>query len=684
MYEQHFGLSKSPFRSKASGKDVFVGPGVATSMAGIKKALSANDAIVTVSGTVGSGKTTHVAHALASISGSPVIIRIGRMRLKSEDVLELLLDELGVDDKPPGTIQRFAVMRRKLKALEENKTRVFVIIEDSVRLGADTLTEIETMTSADAGPSEGACVILMGDDGLHALLGESQLARTQQRVRQRFTIAPLSATEMHGYLRHCFRLVGGEFEKIFEANAAQLLHDLSGGIPRMCNNLVESAMTAAVDQNLHQVPSQLLVQIAENDYGLNVSNVDVAAPPEPLAQQDPEPEPSPLPEPTPVPEASAEPVTDVPVAEPAPETVAEEPAPEPAPEPVAEEPVPEPAPEPVAEEPVPEPAPEPVAEEPVPEPAELQLESESSPNEAPVENDQPVAELEPDLDALEQAMALAKGPDLETIDATDEGVKEPEANVAEDIPEITLDDSIDDRIKTEQAKITGDASSSASADSPTAEADAQPPGDVAPQKQNNLDEAELAQMAVDLSKAKSIEDIDDKLAETLFGEELNSIAAQFAVKPMPAEAPAQPTIAPETADAPGNDLVLELVTEPEQEAVTESPAEAPQVPQPADKPAAEAPKRTISSSKPVTSSQRLRTVRALNADSKPATPNAATGNRPPMSGQPNSPGSIEDQFATSVSDTQTQRVLNVVPPDDDDDKDEEETKRGFFSRFKRS
>ena len=60
MYENHFGLKKRPFRASASGTDVFVGPQAAKTMSGIKKALSADDAVVTVSGPVGIGKTTLV------------------------------------------------------------------------------------------------------------------------------------------------------------------------------------------------------------------------------------------------------------------------------------------------------------------------------------------------------------------------------------------------------------------------------------------------------------------------------------------------------------------------------------------------------------------------------------------------------------------------------------------------
>jgi type II secretory pathway predicted ATPase ExeA len=710
MYEPHFGLNKRPFRGSATGNDVFVGPNIAATMAGIKKALSSNDAIVTVSGPVGSGKTTLAMHALESISGDRVIVHVARMRLESEDVLDFLLDELGVQDKPRGTIQRFAVLRRKLQELEESKTRVFVAIEDSVRLGADALAEIEALTSADAGESEGASVILMGDDSLNTLLGEAQLARLQQRVRQRFAVEALSASDLHEYLQHCFRLAGGEFEKVFETTAAGVLHHLSGGIPRICNNLVESTMKAAADQNLDKVTSVLMSQVAENDYGLSIDNNGLNSPVEPQTKQASltslvaalPPQPVPLSEPpveetdvvsakaeaedssgeqeileliqdtlpdlkTLAPEIAAKP-------EPAKAKVAIEPEPAKAkaaiePEPtkakVAKEP--EPAKADVAKKP--EPKPETVPE-PVPEPpAELQLETESSADDVPAwDRDPTVDELKPDLDALEQAMAFAQGSSTETAAENDEPLPEPEPEAPEVIPEITLDNAINDRIENELIdKAGGEAG-------PPASEGAETPVAVAPQEQNKQSDAELQQMAADLSKAKSIEDIDDKLAETLFGEELNSIAAQFAIIPQSAE--------------PANDSSEAVADEP----VKKVPAVAPHVPQPDQKPASEAPKKIEDSGKPVTVSQRLRTVRTLNADSKPATPRPQVAPKPkvaprnhlPNSDSSNTPGSFEDQINTSMADTQTQRVLNVVPREDDDDQGDEETKGGFFSRFKRS
>ena len=117
MYEEHFGLKKRPFGETPTGTEVFVGPQTAKTMAGFRRALVVQDAVVTVSGPVGTGKTTLVERSLDAIGTKYKAIRVGRMQMNSSDVLESLLVVLGVQDRPTGTIQRFTVLRKKLKEL---------------------------------------------------------------------------------------------------------------------------------------------------------------------------------------------------------------------------------------------------------------------------------------------------------------------------------------------------------------------------------------------------------------------------------------------------------------------------------------------------------------------------------------------------------------------------------------
>ena len=85
----------------------------------------------------------------------------------------------------------------------------------------------------------------------------------------------------------------------------------------------------------------------------------------------------------------------------------------------------------------------------------------------------------------------------------------------------------------------------------------------------------------------------------------------------------------------------------------------------------ETPKGGIDSS----ASQRLATVRALNASSKPSGGQARRATNEPE------PEPIEDQINTSI--TQTLKALSAKQIEEKEEEDEAEEKSGFFSRFRK-
>ncbi|MDJ0748928.1 MAG: hypothetical protein QNJ11_05555 [Woeseiaceae bacterium] len=831
MYEQHFGLEKRPFLAKATGVDVFVGPQTAQTMAGLKKALSAQDAVVAVSGPAGVGKTTLVAKALDALRDSHRTVRIGRMQLDGTDALELLLEELGTGELPRGPIRQFTAFRELLEQLESSGKRLVIIIEDASRAGIETLAEVEALTAADAGESGGAAIVIMGDVSIADLLSDPRLARLSQRTRQRLTIDPLSLAELRGYLMHCFRSSGGDFHIAFDDKSAEVLHSLSGGVPRVANYVAEAALSAAAADGVSPVSAETVARIARDEFGLEPAFealdsapsatpgpepepalgaetmpepatvaepvIDVepetipepelepiheaAAEIEPLSQAAPVPEPDPLPvpetesEPDPLPVLETEPEPDpLPVldAEPEPEplpvleadsqpaadeepepvdadpvivfsdttedaalrdekeipelindtlpdlevlapgVIAEEPtetelpvlnvrpAPEPEPEsspeqdpqPIAEvepepqhepvleiEPAPEPEvqPEPMLElepdlEPEPELEPEPAVEPPIGMPTDAApvLTLELADDDVPEwDRDPTLAELRPDLDALEKAMAYAHGEseDEEQVEAAHDD--DPELEL-EELPQITLDSAIEENI--ENTLI--DEPDAGDVTSPVAPASAQEPG-----KSRRAD-GEIEKIAAELARAKTIEDVGDTLAETLFGDEINMIAAQV-IAAGPAESAndaglfdtqraqlAQAAGSPASAAGPDDST---NAREPILQDAVEVSLESPEI---------------VSSGLDLSASQRLKTVRALNADVQP--PPRESGNDPVpdvSAREVPAPEPIEEQIDTSI--TQTLKALKVASPVADateNEEPEEKKKGGFFSRFRRS
>ena len=308
------------------------------------------------------------------------------------------------------------------------------------------------------------------------------------------------------------------------------------------------------------------------------------------------------------------------------------------------------------------------------------------------DRDPTLAELRPDIEALEQAMADFGEPEEEPVE------EEPEPEIAVElkdptlpgVPEITLDSAIQTKVDEAQQKmaagnIANTAEGAENPESQTANLKASPPpapiempGVSDSEKQQKADK-QLEKIATDLARAKTLEDVDDKAAETLFGEEFSMLAAQVAASVPDPEAANQ--------DIPAADS---------------TPAAAGSEPAPAPEPQSEMEKEfkevygddalevSIETSPgggmDLSASQRLATVRALNADKGPAVGNSAGTPAPSAPPKPAvTPDPIEDQINTSM--TQTLKALGARPQSaalEDEDDDDDDTRGGFFSRFRRS
>ncbi len=860
MYEDYFGLKARPFRANPTGTDVFVGPQMAKAVKGLQSAFVGADSIAVITGAPGVGKSTLVARALETFGNDLMLLRLPRVKLGHDEVLEFLLENLGVADAPLGTLRRAIACRDAVSNCEKEGRRLCVIVEDAHRIGADALIELEALTAADGFSNSGANLVLLGDPALIELLGREECSRISQRTRLRFRVEPLSNDELRGYLKHSFRIAGTDPEQVFADDSSALLHELTGGIPRNTNNLVEGLLEAAADQQLRPITPAFVRRIAAEQFGLSVSpgpaesstitaetlaltEEDIAvaeqetaatqparilpapatnsnlpdldeltaelaatapasdacdsgtesgiptlfssvrmtspalettvakleeaaslvrneseivtvevpelepekavepvqgagyavealdepeAQSEPAALTDPEvqdpptiePQPAATAELTPKTEAAAETRTDTEsAAEPAAESAAES-ATESAvelsartvTEPVEElldEPVDKPVAEPLAalaseskpepeNDAAPESAPEPIAPDAHSTPAEVLEDVQPAPEDAAPatnapewERDPTLAELRPDLEALEEAMAQSyeeeaqEAPKVETPDPVI-NLKEP---TFIGLPEITLDVAIQQKIDEATEALERHDATIAEEDIE----DAPVPLDAVADREAPVGKKGIPDEIVDsLSNARSLEDVDDKMAETLFGEEFAALAAEaVANRPAPVEPETELTL--DEAEFDASELEL-LEPEPSQVASADTATD--------DEESGESAMErefrevygdnalevSLQSDTPrgldLSASQRLATVRALNANKNASSTSIRMTGTNGAARPASTPQPIEEQISTSM--TQTLRALGARQNPANDDDDDEQPKGGFFSRFRRS
>jgi type II secretory pathway predicted ATPase ExeA len=266
MYPAHYGLNRNPFLERPTGGDVFIGPQTAALVQSMRSGLARQDAVVTVAGAAGTGKTTLVSYALDAIAAKKKVVRVGRSPMAAEDVLQSLLIVLGVENRPVERDRRFAILRNALLQYETAGISVFIVVEDVYASGPAILAELAALTAADAGESAGARIVLMGDDEMQSLLDDPTLEELRQRIAHRHTLNALSDMETRGYLLHCFRAAGGDFRKLFESGSCTLLQKLCDGNPRAINKLTDALLETAAEQNLETISPRFIAEIAAHDY----------------------------------------------------------------------------------------------------------------------------------------------------------------------------------------------------------------------------------------------------------------------------------------------------------------------------------------------------------------------------------------------------------------------------------
>ncbi|MBT8080873.1 MAG: hypothetical protein KJO56_00460, partial [Gammaproteobacteria bacterium] len=219
------------------------------------------------------------------------------------------------------------------------------------------------------------------------------------------------------------------------------------------------------------------------------------------------------------------------------------------------------------------------------------------------EREPTLAEMRPDLEALEKAMALAHRDVTEspTVNMPAAVARDKsDASGVEEMPDITLDHAIEQEAPHESSDKPDPVEAAPAKETATVapDADATEPGR-RPRRSETVEE-QLERISAQIAAADTITDIGDTLAERLFGDNVNVFAEQFAAEE-----------AGHDEDEAELQTIEDATARPEDEApvqsfATDTATGVPEAPQ--SKP----------SGLDTAAYERLKTVRALNANQRAA------------------------------------------------------------------
>ena len=261
MYLGYYGLQEPPFSITPDPRFVHLGErhrdALAHLLFGIDK--GGGGGFVQLTGEVGTGKTTLSRLLLEQLPENARIALVLNPRQNAVELLETICEELGIE---------IAGRRGSSKALVDalnaylldaygKGLKVVLLIDEAQNLPPDALEQVRLLTNLETDTQKLLQILLLGQPELRTMLARPELRQLAQRITARFHLDPLQPGDTAAYLRHRWRVAGGE-RFPFDAKAVERLHARAGGIPRLINVIAERALLAGYARDANRIDARLV------------------------------------------------------------------------------------------------------------------------------------------------------------------------------------------------------------------------------------------------------------------------------------------------------------------------------------------------------------------------------------------------------------------------------------------
>jgi type II secretory pathway predicted ATPase ExeA len=253
MYLELFKLRELPFRLSPDPQFLYLSKQHARAKAYMESTIWFTDGFVVITGEIGAGKTTLIESFLQEIQRDVVVAQIGQTQVSVVAFLQSVLVQFGFSPFKMKKAELIATLNSFLVEQYGAGRKVLLIVDEAQNLSLKVLEEIRMLSGVETTKEKVLRIILAGQPELNQKLDAPELVQLAQRVRLRFHLGTLSATEMHAYIHHRLEVAGAGDREIFAEDTYAEIYRCTGGVPRLVNTLCDTAMLSAYGQDRDHV-----------------------------------------------------------------------------------------------------------------------------------------------------------------------------------------------------------------------------------------------------------------------------------------------------------------------------------------------------------------------------------------------------------------------------------------------
>jgi general secretion pathway protein A len=262
-YLDHFGFHQRPFSLTPDPEFLYWSDAARGAYTMLQYGLATRAPITLLTGEIGAGKTILLQHFIAEIEEDDTlsIALVTNTRPQAREILQWLLPELTKDDIDEES--KFQRVQEFLVQEYNEGRRVLLVIDEAQNLSHEALEELRMLTNINLGKEEVLQLFLIGQPELRDNVRRPALVQFAQRVAANYHLSYMEADTVMKYIAHRLRVAGGR-PGVFSKQAAMKVHDLTGGVPRLINQLCDMSLSYAYAQE-HEMVRAATVQAVADD-----------------------------------------------------------------------------------------------------------------------------------------------------------------------------------------------------------------------------------------------------------------------------------------------------------------------------------------------------------------------------------------------------------------------------------
>jgi general secretion pathway protein A len=283
MFDEFYGLTGRPFQLTPDPSFYFESATHRKALSYLGYGMAQGEGFIVITGEVGSGKSTLVAHLMQKID--PARLTVGQVvtsNLDGEELVHVAANSFGLDIEGHDKAAALSAIEAFLHAEAREGRRCLLVVDESQNLSIEALEELRMLSNFQLGAHPLLQLLLLGQPEFRKVLADhADLEQLRQRVIASHHLEAMEPGEIEPYIKHRLECVGWDGNPEFDDSVFAEIHAATDGIPRRVNQVATRLLLLGAVEQRTQIDCSMLSSVLSE---MNSDNAFRESSPQPEAK----------------------------------------------------------------------------------------------------------------------------------------------------------------------------------------------------------------------------------------------------------------------------------------------------------------------------------------------------------------------------------------------------------------